>query len=62
MPPRPVEPPGPSAVGGTTRKAAGSKAASSKAAAKPAAKKAPATTKSGRLRDSAVRIIRAADS
>jgi len=32
------------------------------AAAKPAAKKAPSTTKSGRLRASAVRIIRAADS
>ncbi|MFZ9620105.1 MAG: topoisomerase C-terminal repeat-containing protein, partial [Prochlorococcaceae cyanobacterium] len=39
-----------------------SKASSAKSAAKPAAKKAPATTKSGRLRASAVRIIRAADS
>ena len=45
------------AAGGSTRKAAGTKAA-----AKPAAKKAPATTKSGRLRASAVRIIKAADS
>jgi DNA topoisomerase-1 len=45
------------AAGGSTRKAA-----STKAAAKPAAKKAPATTKSGRLRASAVRIIKAADS
>jgi DNA topoisomerase-1 len=45
------------AAGGTTRKAAGSKAP-----AKPAAKKPPATTKSGRLRASAVRIVRAADS
>jgi DNA topoisomerase-1 len=50
-------------------KAAGSKAAGSKAAAakKPAAKpaaarKAPATTKTGRLRASAVRVIKAADS
>jgi DNA topoisomerase I len=34
----------------------------SKAAAKPAARKAPSTTKSGRLRASAVRIIKAADS
>jgi DNA topoisomerase-1 len=42
---------------GATRKAAGSKAP-----AKPAAKKPPATTKSGRLRASAVRIVRAADS
>jgi len=33
-----------------------------KAAAKPAARKAPTTTKSGRLRASAVRIIKAADS
>jgi DNA topoisomerase-1 len=32
------------------------------AAKKPAAKKAPATTKTGRLRASAVRVIRAADS
>jgi DNA topoisomerase-1 len=43
-------------------KAAGTKAAGTKAAAKPAAKKAPSTTKSGRLRASAVRIIKAADS
>ena len=34
----------------------------SKAATKPAARKAPSTTKSGRLRASAVRIIKAADS
>jgi hypothetical protein len=33
----------------------------SKAAAKPAAKKPPATTKTGRLRASAVRVIKAAD-
>ncbi|MFZ9952396.1 MAG: topoisomerase C-terminal repeat-containing protein, partial [Vulcanococcus sp.] len=32
------------------------------AAKKPAAKKAPATTKTGRLRASAVRVVRAADS
>jgi TRAP-type mannitol/chloroaromatic compound transport system substrate-binding protein len=32
-----------------------------KAAAKPAAKKPPATTKTGRLRASAVRVIKAAD-
>jgi len=38
------------------------KAAGSKAPAKPAAKKPPTTTKSGRLRASAVRIVRAADS
>jgi DNA topoisomerase-1 len=53
---------------GRTSKAAGSKAAGTKAAAakkpaaKPAAKKAPATTKTGRLRASAVRVIKAADS
>jgi len=49
---------------GRTRAAAAKSAAggTKKAAAKPAAKKAPATTKSGRLRASAVRIIRAADS
>jgi DNA topoisomerase-1 len=45
------------AASGTTRKAA-----AGKAPAKPAAKKPPATTKSGRLRASAVRIVRAADS
>jgi len=43
------------------RKAAGT-AAKKPAAKKPAAKKAPATTKTGRLRASAVRVIRAADS
>jgi DNA topoisomerase-1 len=45
-------------------KAAGSKAAAAKKpAAKPAAaRKAPATTKTGRLRASAVRVIKAADS
>ena len=48
---------------GKTAAAGSRKASSSKASsAKPAAKKAPATTKSGRLRASAVRIIRAADS
>ena len=53
---------------GRTTKAAGSQAAGTKAAAakkpaaKPAAKKAPATTKTGRLRASAVRVIKAADS
>jgi DNA topoisomerase-1 len=55
------------AASGTTkgRKLAASrstKAAGTKAAPKAAAKKAPATTKTGRLRASAVRIIRAADS
>mgnify|MGYP002145911690 CR=1 FL=1 len=44
------------------RKAAGTTAAKKPAAKKPAAKKAPATTKTGRLRASAVRVIRAADS
>jgi DNA topoisomerase-1 len=44
-------------------RATGSKATSTrKTAAKPAARKAPSTTKSGRLRASAVRIIKAADS
>jgi len=48
---------------GKTAAAGSRKASSSKpSSAKPAAKKAPATTKSGRLRASAVRIIRAADS
>ena len=42
--------------------AAKSTAAKKPAAKKPAAKKAPATTKTGRLRASAVRIIKAADS
>ena len=41
--------------------AAKSTAAKKPAAKKPAAKKAPATTKTGRLRASAVRIIKAAD-
>ena len=46
------------------RKPAAKAAAKPKAApkAKAAAKKAPATTKTGRLRASAVRIIRSADS
>jgi DNA topoisomerase-1 len=43
-------------------KSKGRKAAGSTTAKKPAAKKAPATTKTGRLRASAVRVIRAADS
>ena len=44
-------------------KAAARKPGAKKPAAKaPAAKKAPATTKTGRLRASAVRVIRAADS
>jgi DNA topoisomerase-1 len=46
---------------GKGRKAAGT-AAKKPAAKKPAAKKAPATTKTGRLRASVVRVIRAADS
>jgi len=45
------------------RKPGAKKPAAKKPAAKaPAAKKAPATTKTGRLRASAVRVIRAADS
>ena len=45
------------------RKASGSaaKKTTAKAATKPAAKKPPATTKTGRLRASAVRVIKAAD-
>ncbi|MFM2079522.1 MAG: type topoisomerase, partial [Cyanobacteriota bacterium] len=43
-------------------KASGTKAVAKTTAAKPAARKAPATTKTGRLRASAVRVIRAADS
>jgi len=52
----------------STAKASPAKASTAKAgaaksaAAKPAARKAPATTKSGRLRASAVRVIKAADS
>jgi DNA topoisomerase-1 len=42
-------------------KSAATKAATTKAAAKPAAKKPPTTTKTGRLRASAVRVIKAAD-
>jgi len=42
-------------------KSATTKATTTKAAAKPAAKKPPATTKTGRLRASAVRVIKAAD-
>ena len=45
------------------RKPGAKKPAAKKPAAKaPAAKKAPSTTKTGRLRASAVRVIRAADS
>ncbi len=48
---------------GTTAKKAAAKTTSSRAAAdKPAAKKAPATTKTGRLRASAVRVIKPAGS
>ena len=48
---------------GKGRKTAAKSTAAKKPAAKnPAAKKAPATTKTGRLRASAVRIIKAADS
>jgi len=54
-----------SAAKKTTAKAAtkpaATKPATTKAAAKPAAKKPPATTKTGRLRASAVRVIKAAD-
>ena len=45
-----------------TKKPAAKKPAAKKPAAKPAAKKPPATTKSGRLRASAVRVIRPGDS
>jgi DNA topoisomerase-1 len=45
----------------STAKAAGTKTSAAKGT-KPAAKKAPATTKTGRLRASAVRVIKAADS
>ena len=46
-----------------TRKAGAAKATAKKPAAKkPAAKKPPATTKSGRLRASAVRVIKPGDS
>ncbi len=44
------------------RKTAAAGGAKTAAAKKPAAKKAPATTKTGRLRASAVRVIKAADS
>jgi DNA topoisomerase-1 len=47
---------------GKGRKAAAAGGAKTAAAKKPAAKKAPATTKTGRLRASAVRVIKAADS
>ena len=54
---------GRAAASGGTRKAASSRSSAGKTAtAKPAARKPPATTKSGRLRASAVRIVRAADS
>ena len=46
---------------GTAAKKTATKPATTKAAAKPAAKKPPATTKTGRLRASAVRVIKAAD-
>ena len=46
---------------GTAAKKTTTKSATTKAAAKPAAKKPPATTKTGRLRASAVRVIKAAD-
>ena len=45
-----------------TKKPAEKKPAAKKTSAKPAAKKPPATTKSGRLRASAVRVIRPGDS
>jgi DNA topoisomerase-1 len=47
---------------GKGRKTAAAGGAKTAAAKKPAAKKAPATTKTGRLRASAVRVIKAADS
>lgn len=47
---------------GRGRTGAAKASTTAKAAAKPAARKAPSTTKSGRLRASAVRIIKAADS
>jgi DNA topoisomerase-1 len=47
---------------GRGRTGAAKASSTAKAAAKPAARKAPTTTKSGRLRASAVRIIKAADS
>ncbi len=47
---------------GKGRKTAAAGGAKKAAAKKPAAKKAPATTKTGRLRASAVRVIKAADS
>jgi DNA topoisomerase-1 len=46
---------------GSTRKTAARSTAKTAAAKAPAAKKAPATTKTGRLRASAVRVIRQAD-
>jgi DNA topoisomerase I len=46
----------------TTKASTAKSAAARSAAAKPAARKAPATTKTGRLRASAVRVIKAADS
>jgi DNA topoisomerase-1 len=50
------------AASGTAKGRARKPSARQPAAAKPAARKAPATTKSGRLRASAVRVIKAADS
>ena len=47
---------------GRGRTGAAKASSTAKPAAKPAARKAPSTTKSGRLRASAVRIIKAADS
>jgi DNA topoisomerase-1 len=52
----------PTTKSSTTKTAAKTATAKSTAARKPAARKAPATTKTGRLRASAVRVIKAADS
>ncbi|MFN9925169.1 MAG: type I DNA topoisomerase [Cyanobacteriota bacterium] len=53
---------GKTAAKASTKTAAKSTKAATKPASKAAAKKAPATTKTGRLRASAVRVIKAADS
>ncbi|MFN5160490.1 MAG: type I DNA topoisomerase [Cyanobacteriota bacterium] len=53
---------GKTAAHASTKTAAKSTKAATKPASKAAAKKAPATTKTGRLRASAVRVIKAADS
>jgi hypothetical protein len=52
----------PSGKAAARKPAAKKPSAKAPAAKAPAAKKAPATTKTGRLRASAVRVIRAADS